>query len=355
MTEKQPYSLMFGREPKQMISRIEQKNTILNSFRDDAAQAYIITGVRGSGKTVLMTDVSKYLQNEGWEVVELNPERDMLQSLASKLNSKKNLANIFKKLKLDLTFFNIGEEVAGSTVVTDIEIALGEMLEALKKRDKKLLITIDEAVSSNSMKIFVNTFQILARQDLPVYLIMTGLYENIYELQNEKTLTFLYRAPKIELAPLNINTIKENYKKNLDVTDEEALNMAALTKGYAFAFQVLGYFTWEQKGLTTEVYNIYRQYLEDYAYEKIWSALSVNDKKVAYGIAKTPSGKIRTIRDFLGIDNNSFNPYRKRLINKGIIDGQMYGYVKFTLPLFDDFVIGKYTVENLSPTITSHP
>lgn len=28
---------------------------------------------------------------------------------------------------------------------------------------------------------------------------MTGLYENIYEIQNEKTLTFLYRTPRIEI------------------------------------------------------------------------------------------------------------------------------------------------------------
>ena len=63
------------------------------------------------------------------------------------------------------------------------------------------------------MKVFANAFQIFVRQDLPVYLIMTGLYENIYELQNQKSLTFLYRAPKIQLQPLNIGTMTENYQK----------------------------------------------------------------------------------------------------------------------------------------------
>ena len=35
----------------------------------------------------------------------------------------------------------------------------------------------------------------------------------------------------------------------------------------------------------------------------------------------------------------SFNPYRKRLIQKGIADGSRHGHLTFTLPLFDLFVV----------------
>ena len=41
------------------------------------------------------------------------------------------------------------------------------------------------------------------RQDLPVFLLMTGLYNNIHALQNDKALTLLLRTPRIELEPLN--------------------------------------------------------------------------------------------------------------------------------------------------------
>lgn len=44
----------------------------------------------------------------------------------------------------------------------------------------------------------------------------------------------------------------------------------------------------------------------------------------------------------LYIDTNQFNPYRKRLIQKGILNGDVRGYVSFTLPLFE-----KYVVENV--------
>ncbi len=74
---------------------------------------------------------------------------------------------------------------------------------------------------------------------------MTGLYDNINDLRNEKNLTFLYRAPRMELLPLNLSNIADNYRKNLNIGDEEAERMAKLTRGYSFAFQVLGYFTWK--------------------------------------------------------------------------------------------------------------
>ena len=42
------------------------------------------------------------------------------------------------------------------------------------------------------------------------------------------------------------------------------------------------------------------------------------------------------------METNEFNPYRKRLIKKGIVSGEMRGYVYFTLPLFDEYVIENY-------------
>ena len=224
-------------------------NQILDSFLDEmpSQQIFVITGVRGAGKTVLMTEVSKKIASHmDWVVVELNPERDMLNSLAAKLSSDHTLAGIFQSAKINLSFFGFGVEIGGVPPITDIEMALTRMLMSLKKSGKKVLITVDEAVNTRNMRAFVSAFQILIRQDLPVFLLMTGLYENVHTLQNEKSLTFLYRAPKIELKPLNIGIIADNYQINFKIDREKALDMAKMTKGYAFAFQALGYFCWEQ-------------------------------------------------------------------------------------------------------------
>ena len=209
----------------------------------------------------------------------------------------------------------------------------------MKKSGKRLLVTIDEVTNNDFMKVFAGSFQIFVRQDLPVFLLATGLYENIDELQNEKNLTFLYRAPKIQLKPLNQLAIINKYKNIFGTDRDTAEKMAELTKGYPFAFQVLGYLTWNHSGHYEAVIDEYEQYLREFVYDKIWSELSQKDRIVTRGIAETESGKIKEIREHLGMETNEFNPYRNRLIKKGIVSGETRGYIFFTLPLFERYVI----------------
>ena len=91
---KNTYSLMFGKEPLQFISRSSQVAMITESFISEpvAQQIYLLTGLRGSGKTVMMNEIQhKMITKKDWIIVELSPERDMLEALASKLSSEKQL------------------------------------------------------------------------------------------------------------------------------------------------------------------------------------------------------------------------------------------------------------------------
>ena len=304
---------------------------------------FIITGVRGSGKTVMMTQISNKLRADAdWVVIELNPATDLLSSMLSKLNSNQVCTELIKSAKIDLSFFGFGVSIEGTVPITDAETAIIKILEKIKKSGRRLLVTIDEMTNSESMKVFAGAFQIFVRQELPVFLLGTGLYENIEELQNEKSLTFLYRAPKIQLRPLNNGAIINKYKTIFHISQESASQMAELTKGYPFAFQVLGYLTWNHDGDYHAVLDEYEQYLSEFVYDKIWSELSAKDRMVAKAIADEKSGKIKDIRERLGMETNEFNPYRKRLIKKGIVSGEMRGYVYFTLPLFAEYVIENY-------------
>ena len=228
-----PYSLLFGEAPSQIISRASETAQLLNAFcnHEQPQKIYMVTGIRGSGKTVLMSEVSQKIKAmHDWIVVELNPERDMLQSLAARLNSLDELAAIFREAKINLSFLGLGAEISGSAPIFDIETALARMLENLKNKGKRVLVTIDEVTNSEQMRVFAAAFQILIRQKLPLYLLMTGLYENINKLQNEPSLTFLYRAPKLDLGPLNIGTIASNYHKILHLSEDDASSMATLTR-----------------------------------------------------------------------------------------------------------------------------
>lgn len=337
-----PFTLTFGKSPLEPVERPVQTNEIIDTFTAEPVnqQMFLITGVRGSGKTVMMTEISRKLRTrEEWVVIELNPSVDLLQGILSKLNSNPVCAGIIKSAKIDLSFWGFGVSIEGAAPITDEETAIIAILEKMKKNGKKLLVTIDEVTNNEFMHVFAGSFQIFVRQDLPIFLLATGLYENIDELQNEKNLTFLYRAPKIQMKPLNQQAIIKKYMNIFQIEREQAAQMAELTKGYPFAFQVLGYLTWNNHGNYREVLEEYEQYLSEFVYDKIWSELSQKDRVVARGIAETDSGKIKDIREHLGMETNQFNPYRKRLIKKGILSGEMRGYVYFTLPLFEDYVL----------------
>ena len=169
---------------------------------------------------------------------------------------------------------------------------------------------------------------------------MTGLYENIYDLQNEKSLTFLYRAPKIHLRPLNYGAIADTYQNTLHIDSNTAAAMAKLTRGYAFAFQVLGYFTFRENDHDyRKVLSKYRLYLDEYVYEKLWTELSKKDKDIVICMAQTKAESVLEIRENLHMNSNEFSKYRLRLIRKGIVDGNTRGKLSFTLPMFREFIL----------------
>ena len=337
-----PFTLSFGKKPVQYISRIAQTNQIIDNFNAESSpnQIYMLTGVRGSGKTVMMSNIADAMREEGnWIVIELNPMRDLLQSLAAKLYSIPEMHARFLKARLDFSAFGLGMSIENAAPVTDIENVIERMLEQVKQSGKRLLITVDEVTNSEYIRIFASSFQIFLRRGFPIYLLMTGLYENIYDLQNEDSLTFLYRAPKLTLEPLNYTAVRKNYMDIFQLDLDTAEKMAVLIKGYPFAFQVLGYLYWEnrEKDLN-EILPEYDQYLDEYVYGKIWSELSEWDKKILAEISVSGECKVKCLRERLGMKSELFSVYRERLKRKGVADTREYAKIRLALPRFDEFV-----------------
>ena len=341
-----PFTLSFGKKPLQYVSRISQNSEILENFTaaEPSNQIYMITGVRGSGKTVMMAGIAgELMEKEEWVVVELNPTRDLLQSLAGKLYSLPGMHEHFMKSKSDFSVLGLGVSLESAAPVTDIESAIALMLDELRKKRKRLLITVDEVTNCDSVRVFTSSFQIFLRQEYPIFLLMTGLYDNIYDLQNADALTFLYRAPKMVLEPLNYTAIRKRYMDIFDLDLEAAGKMAGLTKGYPFAFQVLGYLYWENITAKTleEILPEYDQYLEEYVYGKIWSELSGKDREILAYMASSGETRVKSLRDQMKMSSELFSVYRGRLKRKGVIDTGKYAEVSFILPRFAEFVLAQ--------------
>ena len=178
-----PFTLSFGKIPSHYITRIQQKEEIEENFKQEppSNQVYMIAGVRGSGKTVLLSTLARsFREDPDWIVLDLTPNRDMLQSFTALLYGDLRLAPAFIQAKIDLSLLGLGISLEQAPPISDVEAALRRMLEIVNKKGKKVLLTIDEVSNTQYMREFVSAFQIMLRNDLPVYLIMTGLFENIH-------------------------------------------------------------------------------------------------------------------------------------------------------------------------------
>lgn len=339
-----PFSLSFGKEPVNAISREIQINEIVEGFTTENPefQVCMITGVRGSGKTVLMTEISSVIkEDKKWIVVELSPERDMLQALTAELSNRKELLQIFKDAKINLSFLGFGLEIDGEPPVTDIAVALDKILNQLTKKGKKILIALDEAVPNKYVKEFASQFQIYMRKNYNVFLLMTGLYEKIYELQNQDTLTFLYRAPKFEMKPLNSLLVAKQYENVFKISIDETKKMADMVKGYPYAYQVLGYLCFKRHCSYKDVVDEFDAYLSEYVYEKIYFEMSEKDRDVIEALANSEKGRIEEIRKIANMSSEELSVYRNRLIKKGVVRSEQHGYLSFTLPRFKEYILNK--------------
>ena len=148
-----------------------------------------------------------------------------------------------------------------------------------------------------------------------------------------------YRAPKVILEPLNYTAVVSHYKKVFEIDNEQAEYMAKLTKGYSFAFQVLGYIYWNNKESKIEdILPEYDQYLDEYVYDKIWSEMSEMDRKVVSAMAISGETNVSKLRELVGMTTSQFSVYRDRLKRKGIINTAQYGYISLLLPRFEEYV-----------------
>ena len=337
-----PFNLDFGAEPNLYIPRDAERGKVLDAFKSEmpTSHIFLLLGARGTGKTVLMTSISHELrQDKDWIHVDLNVESNMLETLAAGLyeNTKKKLP----KVKLSLSVKGISVTMEKDEKYSNVQNDIDSMLKLLAKHNLKLLVTVDEANNSQKVRELTTYFQHAIREKLPIFMIMTGLYKNVRSLQNNRSQTFLRRAPKINLGELNLTRIARQYETAFGIDHERAYNMAMLTKGYSYGFQILGYLTCDagKNYPDDDVLFEYRLNLSECSYDKIWEELSENERAIARAIARSDNSiAIKEIREMVDMDSNNFSTYKDTLEKSGILSkGAAYGRVEFALPYFKEY------------------
>ena len=146
-----PFTTIFSKVPDNSYISTDQLDNILSNFSydDPSESVYKITGVRGSGKTVLLAKIvdglkRKPFEDNGWLVCMLSPARDMLRQFAAFLTNvklskeKKNSRSINLSANLMGTGGGIGGSSSEEMRLFDIGIEIGEMLSRAAKEGRFL-------------------------------------------------------------------------------------------------------------------------------------------------------------------------------------------------------------------------
>ena len=188
----------------------------------------------------------------------------------------------------------------------------------------------------------------MIREDFPIYLIVAGLYEDIEDIETTDGLTFFLRASKYEMKPLSLDIIRESYIDALKLPYDTAQRLSELTKGYAFAYQAFGMYMWESGGkeITNMILAKVDYALREKVYLKIWSELTKKDKWFLGFLVKKESMTVSELLEETKKSHSEWSEPRRRLIDKGILDGSVRGKISVKLPRFAEFV--NYMNEELS-------
>lgn len=341
---KNPFSISFGRVPNEYIRRNQEKEQILQMFTDLPVtdQLYVLLGVRGSGKTVTMADLCDDFEKlENWIIIKISPMENILDALYRILYHDPRVHSPHTDAGISLSLPVISISVNEKAPAENITKAIDNILAALDKKGLNVLVAIDEVTNTEQMRTFISAFQIFVTNRRPIFFLATALFEEMEALRDVRNLTFLYRAPRLILSPLDIRAMAAAYQRVFDYTKTQCLKLAKATNGYSLAFQILGYVSWEHKDsgiLSESILEEYDQKLAELAYGKLWTELSETDQRVMLAIAKSESHSVKDIRTIADMDANKFNQYRRRLKERGLIDVRTYGEIRFYLPRFKEFL-----------------
>ena len=345
-----PFTTTFSKIPDNTYISTEQLDEIIGNFTYDnpSESVYKITGVRGSGKTVLLAKIEDEMRTEeferkGWLVCSLSPARDMLQQFVAFLRKtdivkeKKDSRSVSISASVNGLGGGIGVSSSDSDKFFDVGIEIGEILSRALKLGKKIFIGVDDVSKTKDMIIFAAEFGKWLIERYPIYMVCTGLYENIEQLSNVSNLTFFRRATTIMTRPLSYMRMTEMYRRRLGVDSLVAKEMAEMTRGYAYAFQELGVLAFRNRyDSPQDAEGDLKAELYAYAYEKIWEEMSDGDRELARLLIDKDEYKREDVLSRMSKPKN-FSVYRDRLIRRGILSVRQ-GYLGLALPYFGEYI-----------------
>ena len=379
-----PYAPGAGTKPPELAGRdeiIERAAIALDRFRNGlSARSLLLVGLRGVGKTVLLTRIAQETEARGFVVVSIeSPEKRSLPALLIpslrmallKLDRIAAVGDLAKKtlralggfvgaMKLkykDIEFgVDLGSEpgIADSGDLEHYLISLFvELGHAAKEKRTAVVFFIDELqyVDEEEFAALITALHKCAQSQLPIALIGAGLPQLVGRAGRAKS----YAERLFEYPEIGALTDAEARKalvapaERLGVGYEEGalLEILSQTKAYPYFLQEWGKHSWHcasASPITREnarsATDLATLELDASFFRVRFDRLTPAEKKYIRAMAELGEGPHRSgdIAHLLNRDVQAVAPIRANLISKGMIYSQSHGDNSFTVPLFDAYM-----------------
>ena len=351
-----PFKPTAGAEPPVLVGRDHVIDDFIDGLDEGVGapgRLMRITGPRGSGKTVLLTELGDIARKRGWLVVDVTAREGMLGEVIAILSDEDAI-----ELSADIDLGIVKAHAStGQKSRVSIREALTKATGPAAGRTG-VLVTVDEAQDADrdEMVQLATAVQHLIREGKDVAFIFAGITTGVLDFLNDASLTFLRRAKAEELAPIPLEEVCEAYAKSFAATDMsisgDVLKEAAqATSGYAFLVQLVGYQIWRKcrrhvdSSPTVTMNDVRKGAMEadrEFCDMVILPALSgVSKRGIEYLIEMAKvDGAISTaaIAQCLGVKPSALSSTRRTLISKQIIEPTARGYVTFSIPRMREYV-----------------
>lgn len=355
-----PFKPTAGMTPPVLIGRESIIDDFIDGLDEGAGapgRLMRITGPRGSGKTVLLTELSDIAQERGWSVVNASGKESLCPTIQSQLARDRKLQSL--DIKLSLPFVSAEATLNRAQQEATFRDAFAQATRALTASGQGLLIAIDEVqdASFDDMVVIATNVQYMIREGQDIALLFAGLTTGVLNLLNGEGITFLRRAKSEELAPIPVDEVASALKETINASglhvESNALDyVAEATHGYAYLIQLIGYYVWREGRRHAAASNVVtlddaergiavaRREFERSVLEAALAGLT--KPSIDYLLAMATSEKASSTAEVARMLNKSAavaNTYRRMLIARQIIESTAPGYVAFSIPFMREYLL----------------
>lgn len=378
-----PFAPGAGMPPPQLAGRDdvrERASVALDRVRDGrAARSFIFYGLRGVGKTVLLSAIFNQATDDGFVAVMLEaPEGRSLPAVLGpalrtsllRLDRIKRATTAvtralralagFAKLKVRYADLEFGLDIEPEPGLADsgsLDTDLGDLLvaigEAARERDTAFVLGIDELqyVAEPELAALIAALHRVAQRQLPFTLIGAGLPQLLGQMGDAKS----YAERLFEFVPLGPlddaaarDAIRLPIQRESAAIEDDALELIiAETQGYPYFLQEWGKHAWRvaakspiNRADVVEAHELAIAELDASFFRVRFDRLTPKEKRYLRAMATLGPGPHRSgeIAAKLNGTVTGYASTRNSLILKGMLYSPSHGDTAFTVPLFDAFM-----------------